>query len=143
MRRLFIPLLFSAFLLGCDGTEPDRIVGTWVLEGVTDAERGEIDGPTGSRLTFEGDGRFRLDSGNDCSGTHTSEFVVNQSILDLDFESCTEIATTFETDLSIVLGAFEDDVVLDGPTFFRDDPSRMDILVFSPEASLSLRFSAL
>ena len=146
MRTLFTPARGLALLLllplaGCDSSREDRLVDRWTLERVEDPLGENVPGPTGSLLVFELDGSFRIESGNDCSGTYASEYVVNQQLLELAFETCTEVATTEETDLALLLGAYREDVIRE-PALFQGEPSRLEILVFTPEADRRLTFRA-
>ena len=144
MRRLFITLFFLVILsplAGCDSERQSLAIGEWTLQRVETRGGQAITGPLGSVLVFEADGSFRIESGNDCSGRFTSIFVVNVQLLDFSNVTCTERATTAETDLARTLGIDEDEVGRSGPLVFAGDPLRMDISVDTPEASRTLVFA--
>ncbi|MEL6615612.1 MAG: hypothetical protein AAFQ43_07730 [Bacteroidota bacterium] len=147
MRPLFMLArgLFLAGLLplaACDSAREPFEVGAWTLVSVTGSDGEAVAAPLGSRLVFFGGGRFEIVSGNTCSGRYASEFVVNTQVLDLEFDACTEVGTTFETDLNVVLGAFGGGVSLDGPFAFASDPRRLGIYAYAPEATYTLLFEA-
>ena len=146
MRRLFTPVLCCLSLLamplaGCDSAEPESALsGEWTLAQVTDVSGAAVEGPVSSKLVFGADGTFSIDSTNDCTGTYTSQFAVNQQVLDFPTASCTEAAGTLETDLVLVLGVYRDGVLRE-PALFAAEPTRLQIRVSAPGASRVLTFT--
>ena len=104
MQRLFIPLLLSAFLLGCDGTTdpPDFLQGDWALESARTFEGTDLEAPLGSVMRLSASGDLAIESGNDCSGEYRVTGEPGE-MLSLAFLSCTEAATTPETDLALLI----------------------------------------
>lgn len=147
MRRLFIPLIVILAATGCDGSEPTDpdLVGTWTLISITAASGDAVAGPIGSTVTFDSDGTFALDSGNDCSGQYSARASGADARLTLDFETCTEIGTTAESDLAVLFGFWDRPSA--GPpvatyAIAESLPLHLTLDYSTPEADLRLRFRA-